>query len=72
MFADTLRNMAKLKTTQHMWRNSANQWRVDIKTICSAKVSHFEQLANIIAQLGNQSLTQMAHMLPQRTNYNLF
>ena len=38
VFADTLRKIAILTTTQHMWRNNASQWRVDIKTICSAKV----------------------------------
>ena len=59
MFADTLRKMAILTTTQHMWRNNGGQWRVDSKTICSAKVSHFEQLAAIIAQRGNQSFAQM-------------
>ena len=59
VFADTLRKMAILTTTQHMWKNNGGQWRVDIKTICSAKVSHFEQLAAIIAQHGNQSFAQM-------------
>ena len=59
VFADTLRKMAILTTTQHMWKNRASQWRVDIKTICSAKVSHFEHLAAIIAQHGNQSFAQM-------------
>ena len=44
-----------------MWKNNAQQWRLDIKRICKAKVSHFEQLATIIAQHGHQSLAQMMH-----------
>ena len=61
VFADTVRKMAILTTTQHMWKNNASQWRVDIKTICSAKMAHFEKLATIMAQHGHQSLAQLTH-----------
>ena len=44
VFADTLRKIAILTIMQHMWRNNAYQWCIDIKTICKANVSHFEQL----------------------------
>ena len=61
VFADTLRKQKILTTTQHMWKGRGGRWAVDIKTICSAKVAHFEKLAAILARHGHQSLAQITH-----------
>ena len=44
-----------------MWKGNGCQWAVDIKTICNAKVHHFETLAAILARHGHQSLAQITH-----------
>ena len=61
VFADTLRKQQILTTTQHMWKGRGRQWAVDMKTICSAKVQHFETLSAILARHGHQSLAQITH-----------
>ena len=61
VFADTLRKIATRTTTQPLWRKHAGQRRTGIKTICKARVSHFEQSATIIVQHGHQSFAQMMH-----------
>eukprot|EP00969_Alexandrium_andersonii_P033777 1476327-Alexandrium_andersonii.AAC.2 len=65
VFADTLRKQAILTTTQHMWKGRRRQWAVDIKTICGARVEHFEKLAAILARHGQQSLAQITHAAAQ-------
>ena len=59
VFSDVVRKIAILQTTRHMWKGNAPQWRLDIKTICEAKVEHFEKLATIIAHSGHQNLAQI-------------
>ena len=58
-FADTLRKQQMLTTAQHMRKGSGRQWAVDMKTICAAKVHHFETLASMLARRGHQSLAQI-------------
>ena len=70
IFADVVRKIRILQTTKHMWENGKSKWHIDIKTICEAKVTDFEQLAVILARHGHngiQEITQAAHehkMLP--------
>ena len=60
IFADVVRKVRILQTTKHMWEGQVPKWRVDIQTICDAKVEHFEQLSAILARLGQRSMRAAA------------
>ena len=72
VFADVVRKVTILQTTQHMWRGDAPKWALDIKAICGAKVEHFEKLSRIIACHGQQSMAQIMHAAAEHKLLPLF
>ena len=72
IFADTVRKVAILQTTQHMWKGNAPKWRIDMQAICDAKVEHFEKLTAILARHGQQSMQEMMRAAAEHKLLPLF
>ena len=72
IFADTVRKIAILQTTQHMWKGNAPKWRIDMQAICNAKVQHFEKLTAILARHGQQSMQEMMRAAAEHKLLPLF
>jgi len=72
IFADTVRKVAILQTTQHLWKGNAPKWRTDMQAICDAKVEHFEKLTAILARHGQQSMQEMMRAAAEHKLLPLF
>ena len=72
VFADVVRKIRILQSTNTMWSSNTEKWAIDIKEICKAKVSDFEQLASILARSGQQSMSEMMRAAAEHKLLPLF
>ena len=72
VFADVVRKMRILQSTNPMWSSNSEKWAIDIKEICEAKLSDFEQLASILARSGQQSMSEMMRAAAEHKLLPLF